>query len=152
MDWQTFIRKHPLLFGGLSVVAVVLAVISMRRQVVRPNYLPRETYRCEAGHSWTARVSGRPTCPECGAEAISESRFRCRACGQDFVGLESRKEGVGQFFYRLPGRTEWMATPPEALTCPHCGVRAGIIGGFTGLGFGDRPSDTDSGDADRPQS
>jgi len=121
--------KAPIVIGVIVVliaVAVLIGVMSSGSGGEGPTQ--KVHYKCsECGHEWDARPTAEPKCPKCGAPAVSEAWFKCPRCGEVFVGLETRKLGVGKFEYREPGASKWMRMPPTELTCPKCGLKSGSI-------------------------
>jgi len=127
----------PVVVSLLLISAGALLVVYTRLDTgVAP---PKEDFTCENGHRWSAEVSAAPRCPTCGLPAISRSRYRCNKCSHEFVGLEVKKLGSGEFRYRVPHTTAWAAEPPQELTCPNCGSRGDITVQFRGLGYAGQP-------------
>ncbi|MFB3891549.1 MAG: hypothetical protein ACE15C_05940 [Phycisphaerae bacterium] len=123
---------------AVAAVAVAIAVLACWHAMVGPAG-QKMHFTCDAcGYQWDEPAGASHACPKCGGAAVLKVYFNCPQCGNVFCGLETVKDAVGRFKYRLAGTSQWSATRPAPPTCPKCkvaspdiyerGVQSGVVG------------------------
>jgi len=115
--------KTPLVIGAIVVVAClgVLLFISAGGTDDSATGSGKIQYYCDqCGATWTQEPTATPTCPECGAAAVTKTWCKCPRCGHVFCAVETRKLGPGRYSYRPYGQEEWQHAPPAQVSCPNC--------------------------------
>ncbi len=123
--------KMPPVIGVVAVVvclAIVAVVVVGGCGSSGGREATKQTATCEVcGHTWQQGAAEQVLCPQCQAAGIMKTSYVCPRCKEQFVGLESKKLGMGKFRYRRAGQDKWQSRPPAKLKCSHCGFESKTI-------------------------
>ncbi len=122
--------KLPLMIGVVEVAVclAIVAVVVVGGCGSSGRGATKQTATCEVcGHTWQQEAAEKILCPQCQAAGIMKTSYVCPRCQKEFVGLEGKKLGMGNFRYRRAGQDKWQSRPPAKLKCSHCGFESKTI-------------------------